>query len=132
MMERMDKGLPPVEETIIDSATGTVLSKSGESGSTNGSSDSSYSSNVDIKNGTNTSGLASKAQQKISDMGFKISTGNANAQDFTETVIVYNDDNQKSAAEAIKDKLGCGKVIKNNNEYIINSDILIVVGTDFN
>lgn len=123
MMERMDQGLPPVEGTVIDPQTNTVMSTGG--GSSN------MSGRVAVRNGTDKEGLASSASSKIYALGFTTDIGNANTQDYTTTVIVYNNDNQKTAAEAIRDALGCGNVIKNNDEYVFNTDFLVVVGTDF-
>ena len=89
------------------------------------------SGSVAVRNGTDKDGLASSASSKIYALGFTTDVGNANTQDYTTTVIVYNNDSQKAAAEAIRDALGCGNVIKNNNEYVFSTDFLVVVGTDF-
>lgn len=125
MMERMDKGLPP-EETVIDDATGTVLSKGGDGGSNN-----SASGSVAVRNGTDKQGVAADAANKLSAKGFKTDAGNANSQDYTETIIVYRNDNQKATAEAIQQALGCGKLVKDNNEYTFETDFLVVIGTDY-
>lgn len=126
MMERMDKGLPPDLTTYIDPATGTVMSTSGVA--VNGR----FSGSLSIKNGTNREGLAASAASKVYGLGFTINVGNADSQDYKETVIVYDNEDKQEAAEAIRDALGCGKVMKNDGSYSFGSDILVVVGTDFN
>lgn len=131
MMERMDKGLPPSKKTIIDPETGTIIAKSDDS-SDNSSSDGKFHGSVAVRNGTTKDGLAADASNKISDLGFTTDVKNANSLDYTQTVIVYSNDNQLKAAQAIKDAIGCGNIVKNNNEYIFETDLLVVVGTDYN
>ena len=131
MMERMNAGKPPASETVVDSETGTVLQYAGN---TEGEENTNYSSmTVAVKNGTSRSGVAAKASALISELGFQTDAGNANTSDFKSTIIVYTNDSQATAANAIKDKLGCGTVQKNNNnEYSYTTDILVVIGSDYN
>ena len=126
----MDDGLSPGTETVVDSETGIVLQ---QAGSESESDDTSYSNmTVSVKNGTSKTGVAAKAAAALTELGFNTETGNANASNYKTTVIVYTNDSQKAAAEAICDKLGCGNVVKNsNNEYSYNTDILVVVGSDY-
>lgn len=128
-MKRMDQGLPPSEETYVDPQTGTVLSTAGNSAS---GGEAKMSGTVAVRNGTTTEGKAASAANKLTNLGFKTDVANANSTDFTNTVIVYTNDSQKATAEAIKDALGCGKVEKNNNEYLYSTDYLVVIGTDYN
>lgn len=127
MMERMDKGLPPDEETYIDPATGTVMSTAGAPDGV----ESNFTGKVSVRNGTNKEGLASKASNKIYQLGFTTDVGNANTQDYKNTIIIYANDEDRAGAEAIKDVLGCGQVLKDNGEYSFTGNILVVVGTDF-
>lgn len=62
-------------------------------------------------------------------MGFTTNVGNADSQD--RTIIIYRNDDQEEAAEAIKDKLGCGRVMKDNGNYNFNTDFLVIVGADY-
>jgi polyisoprenyl-teichoic acid--peptidoglycan teichoic acid transferase len=136
MIDRMEQGLPPSEETVIDESTGAVLSSAGDGGSSSSSSSNSGSSklsgSIAVRNGTTKEGKAAVASASLAALGFSTSVGNANSLDYTQTIVVYSEDSQKSTAEAIRDNLGCGQVIKNNGEYIFTSDYLVVVGTDYN
>ena len=125
-MKRMDEGLPPLEETIIDDATGAVLSTAGKS-----SDEPNFSGSVAVRNGTTTEGVAANASSKISNLGFETNVGNANSLDYTSTVIVFENESQRATAQAIRDALGCGNLIKNNNEYNFTTDYLVVIGTDY-
>lgn len=127
MMKRMDQGLPPDPDTYIDPATGTIMSSAGGVMSSGSSGDVA----VTIRNGTTRDGLAAEASSKLVDLGYRTNVGNANSQDYTSTVIVYDDDSMRGDAEKIRDELGCGQVMKNNGDYLFNTDILVVVGTDF-
>lgn len=129
MMKRMDEGKPPSTETVIDDATGAILSNAGDNKV--GGVDGSFNATVSVRNGTEKEGVAAKASNKLTTLGFKTNVGNANSSDYKNTVIVYNDESQKAAAEAIKEALGCGDIQKNENEYVFDSDLLVVVGDDF-
>ena len=126
MMKRMDEGLPPSEETIIDDETGTILATAGQS-----SNSVNLSGTVAVRNGTSREGIAASASSKLSEMGFETNVANANSLDYTTTVIVYENDSQRATAGAIRDALGCGNVVKNNNEYAFTTDYLVVIGTDY-
>lgn len=73
MMSRVKQGLSPTEETVVDSATGTVMSSagtggsgSGDSGSKNSSSSSSLSGvKIAVKNGSGIQGCANEAASKL-------------------------------------------------------------------
>lgn len=126
MIKRMDEGLPPLEETVVDDTTGALLSSSGKSANS-----ANLSGTVAVRNGTSREGIAASASAKLSEMGFETNVANANSLDYTTTVIVYENDSQRATAEAIRDALGCGNVVKNNNEYAFTTDYLVVIGTDY-
>lgn len=134
MKERMDAGESPAESNEVDSTTGTVLATTGNSSSSSSSGSSSsgsYSGKVSVLNGTSTSGLASKAASTISNLGFTTSTGNANTQDYTSTIVVYNDDSHQKGANAIVSALGCGSAVKNDGSYTVSGKFLVVLGSDY-
>lgn len=126
MMERTDKGLPPTEKSEIDPYTGLPMSNSGDR-----SSDGKVSGTCSVRNGTNKDGLASSVANKLESLGLKTDAGNANTSDYKNTLIVINNESQRSAAEQIKDALGVGQIVINNNEYLFNTDYLVVVGSDY-
>lgn len=139
MMERIDKGLSPTAEDQVDPATGIVIANAGggalsseaQAENTANARKRNHSGKVAVRNGTTIPGLASKADAIISDLGFQVNTGNANSSDYTETVVVYNDDNRKQDAQDIVDELGVGTVEQNNSKYLFDGDLLVVLGTDY-
>ena len=122
MMKRMDNGLPPDEETYIDPATGTVMSTAGVG---------EWSGTVTVLNGTDTAGLAASVANKLYNMGFTTSTGNTNGN-YDKTFIYYKNDDQEEAAQAIRDKLHYGIVKQGDCPEDCNTDIIVIVGADYN
>lgn len=142
MMERVDQGLPPTEEDIVD-ATGTVLASTG-SGSTGGGSSGSASDSsasdggtasrtgtVAVRNGNGIAGGASEAGGIISALGYTVETGNASSFDYDETLVVYESSGQRQAAEEIVDALGVGRAVLNDGSYANPGDFLVVLGADY-
>lgn len=140
MMKRVDQGLSPTEETVIDQVTGVVLSTAGDGGSESSSSHSSKSNSsssslkgvqVSVKNGSGISGCASEAAEKLTPLGAVAETGNADDYNYTTTLVIYDQSSQASTAQAIVDALGVGKAIQNDGSYSFSGDILVVVGHDW-
>ena len=131
MMERVEQGLPPTEEDVIDE-TGTVLATSGSGTSMEDLvSKGQRSGTVSVKNGAAIDGACEKAESLISPLGYTVKTGDAKTSDYKETVIVYEKDSQRQYAEEIAEALGCGRVLQNEDEYIYSADFLVVVGADW-
>ncbi len=143
MMSRVKQGLSPTEETVVDFATGTVMSSagtggsgSGDSGSKNSSSSSSLSGvKIAVKNGSGIQGCANETASKLTPQGAVCETGNAddyNSDDYNykKTIVVYNG-TDSSQAQKIADLLGVGTVKKNDGTYSFTGDYLVVVGQDW-
>lgn len=138
MMSRAKQGLSPTEETVVDSATGTVMSSagtggsgSGDSGSKNSSSSSSLSGvKIAVKNGSGIQGCANEAASKLTPQGAVCETGNADDYNYKKTIVVYNG-TDSSQAQKIADLLGVGTVKKNDGTYSFTGDYLVVVGQDW-
>lgn len=137
MMDRVNQGLPPTAESVIDPITGIVMSDAGGAtvgadGSQNTArSRSKRSGKVSVRNGCGVSGVGAEAAEAIKELGYTTEAGNANRDDYLETVVVYNKDSQAEDAQEIVDLLGRGRAVKNENEYIFNSDFLVVIGKDW-
>lgn len=129
MRSRLDQGLPPVEGSVIDEATGTVMATSGDEAAQQAA-NASYSGAVSVRNGTDVEGLASSAASVVSGLGFTVNTGNAN-DTFDTTTIVYQSDSDAAGAKAIKKALGVGTVTKNDGDYLMDTPILVIVGGDY-
>ncbi len=140
MMSRVDQGLPPTEETVVDSKTGVTLSQAGDGGSASSSSTSSSASSnslnlsgtkVAVKNGSGISGCASAAAGKLTPYGAVVETGNADDFSYSTTLVIYNNSSQAATAEAIAKELGVGTAKKNTGTYSFTADYLVVVGADW-
>ena len=139
MMRRVDAGLPPTEENLVDPNTGVTLAAIGDGGKVTTSSNSSSSTNsslngvkVAVRNGSGMSGCAADAASKLSAKGAVTDTGNADDSNYKNTLIIYNDDSDKAQAQAIADALGVGQLKKNSSGvYSFTTDFLVVVGADW-
>lgn len=134
MIQRVEQGLPPVESDVVDEQTGTVMATagSGEAAAQATAAPKVHrTGTVSVRNGTDINGAGAAAQEKIQELGYTVNTGNANSAGYGETVIVFEDDDQREYAQEIADVLGVGKVVKNNNEYLYDADFLVVIGSDW-
>lgn len=135
MMNRMDQGLPPAE-TQIDEATGIVISSGGDStdsvDANTATSPVHSTASIAVRNGTETSGIASSAVEKLKSFGYtNVTAGNANSSDFATTIVVYDDDTYAKDAQIIAAQLGCGSATKNDGTYTSSGNVLVVLGTDY-
>ena len=133
MRERMDAGLSPMTEDVVDPTTGTVLATAGDSGrGVVGDADKGkHSGKVVVRNGTAYDGAGSKAGEALTAMGFTIDVGNADATDYPSTLVVYNGTAQMEEARQIVDVLGCGTTVRNDGTYAFEGDYLVVIGADW-
>lgn len=137
MMSRVKQGLSPTEETVVDSATGTVMSSagtggsgSGDSGSKNSSSSSSLSGvKIAVKNGSGIQGCANEAASKLTPQGAVCETGNADDYNYKKTIVVYN--GTDSARRRRSPTCWALAVKKNDGTYSFTGDYLVVVGQDW-
>ncbi len=131
MIERMNKGLPPAESTIVDETTGLVLSSSG--GEAGLDTSPKYAS-VTVKNGTNIQGAAAQTRTKLMDSGFvNVMVGDvAEGYAYPHTLVVYNNDNEEYEAEQIVRYIGQGQAFKNDGSYLlVDADFLVIIGEDW-
>ncbi len=131
MMQRINAGLPPTEEDLVDDATGTIIATAGT-----GEANSQYSidrtDTIRIRNGNGTAGVSTDAEKMLKEMGYRnFDVGNADNFDYQNTLIIYRDANDKKYAEQIAQVLGVGEVTKDKGQYLFDSDFLIVIGKDW-
>lgn len=141
MMRRVDAGLPPTEEGLVDPNTGVTLAVVGDGGtasSSNSSSSSTSSTNsltgvkIAVRNGAGINGVAAEAAEILADLGAITDTGNADNSKYKNTIVVYNKDSDKAQAQAIADALGIGQIKKNSGGvYSFTTDYLVVIGADW-
>jgi len=86
---------------------------------------------VTVLNGGGISGAARQAAGVLQTQGFQIaSTGNANVNVYPQTLVVYKTD--PSLASSVAQYLMPGtKVVRSNGFYAFNTDVLVVVGKDW-
>lgn len=137
MMDRINKGLPPTEEDVVDEYSGTVLATTGN-GQVGGSdtpgtvaTTEPRTGNIVIKNGNGIAGAASVAAEKLEGVGYTVETGNANDFDYSQTIVIYNYANQANEAKEIATTIGVGKAQLNDGTYAFTGDFLVVLGSDW-
>jgi hypothetical protein len=86
---------------------------------------------VTVHNGSGISGAAKQAADVLLTQGFHIaSTGNANQNVYNKTFVIYNTD--VSLANLVAQFLPAGtKVVRANGMYAFKTDILVIVGKDW-
>lgn len=137
MMARVDQGLPPTEEDIVDEVSGTVLATTGsgslDSGAGEGATGSSTqkTGSIVVKNGNGLSGAGAQASSKLESLGYTIETGNADSFDYPETIVVYEKSSRANEAKDIANALGIGKAQLNDGSFVFTGDFLVVLGSDW-
>ena len=119
MMTRVNQGLPPTDEDIVDEMSNTVLAKAKRTGS------------VAVRNGNGITGAGTEASERIEELGYSVESGNADSFDYPKTLVIYDDEAKASRAQEIADALGVGKAMKNDGSYLFESDFLVVLGSDW-
>lgn len=85
-----------------------------------------------VLNGAGTDGYSAQAAKVLTDAGYTIQdTGNANSFVYNETLVIYADEDDKVAAEAIVQDLGVGRAVSASAYYSLKTDIQVVVGKDW-
>ncbi len=85
-----------------------------------------------VRNGSGLTGGATAMAELLSEGGFEvIDTGNAEQYVYTETLVVYQDDEFEEAAETVVAYLGVGRAIASNGYYSFSSDVLVILGGDW-
>lgn len=134
MMHRVDAGLPPTADSSIDFLTGTVLANAGNAGTSgqSGAALANKTGTIAVRNGSGVDGLAATVQLRLEAQGYTVSDiGDADTYDYEQTVVVYEDDDRAEEAADIVAALGEGHVVKNDLEYIMSEDFLVVIGKDY-
>lgn len=87
---------------------------------------------VTIRNGAGINGCASGASSVLDPLGYDVGeVGNANQFVYDETLVVYDGDNEALANQVAAD-LPIAKVVASRGMYAFETDILVVVGKDWN
>ncbi len=88
---------------------------------------------VAVRNGTSITGAAAQLSTILAGEGYNVvETGNVD--DYTtypETLVIYQDDTCKPAAEAVIAAMGAGRVVNGGSYYTFDADLLVIIGTDY-
>lgn len=137
MMRRVDQGLPPTEEDIVDEASGTILADSGtgqfEGRDSSLNPDGSLRRNglVTVRNGNGINGAGEEAAGLIQEMGYRVDSGNADSFDYPQTMVIYGASANQELAQELQRKLGCGTLFLNDGTFAFDGDFLVVLGADW-
>ena len=92
----------------------------------------SSSFDISINNGSSIEGAATKAADILKQHSYKVvDVGNAAMQVYDETLVIYKDDAHRAAAEATVAQLGIGRTVQDSVYYSFDSDVLVVIGADW-
>lgn len=87
---------------------------------------------ITVRNGSGMTGGAQQMADTLAAGGFVVAeTGNAAQYAYTETLVVYQDNAFKDAAESVVEHLGVGRAIASNGFYTFETDVLVVLGKDW-
>jgi len=85
---------------------------------------------ITVRNGAGIEGCAGATSELLGGLGYTISeVGNANQFVYDETLVVYAADH--AAAVQVANDLPKGKVVESRGMYLFSTDILVVVGKDW-
>lgn len=86
-----------------------------------------------IRNGAGITGAAASMESTLEGLGYNVvEIGNTDVDAYDETLIIYNDEAMRPAAQAVLDTLGMGRIVFNElGYYTFGSDVLLVIGKDW-
>ena len=132
MMSRVDSGLSPSAEDVVDAATGIVISKGDGSSGGSGDKPKNATASIAVRNGSGAQGVSTKAVEKLKSFGYtNVEAGNADSFDYKQTLIVYKDEKYKADAEMIAAQLGVGSATADDGNYIMTGNLLVILGADY-
>ena len=143
MMDRVRQGLPPAADEDAYKNEGGVTDGSldkdyvassamSESDSSSSAGSSGTGGNVTVLNGSGVGGAASTVASQLEAAGYTVpETGDADSYGYSQTLVIYNDADQESAARAIAEAIGVGAATLNDGSYDFEGDFLVIVGTDY-
>ena len=134
MMARVDQGLPPTEEDIVDEGSNTVLATTGN-GDAPAVADAAQAAKkqnaVLVLNGNGTPGAGSVAAERIEALGYEVTSDNADHFDYEQTLVVYDDEGRAADAQAVADALGAGELVLNDGTYDTDGGFVVILGSDW-
>lgn len=84
-----------------------------------------------VQNGAGIGGAAGTLTKQLTDMGFQVlESGNAESNEYNDTLIIYNGPAFKKDATVIRNSINNGRLVNGAGLYNMKSDILIIIGND--
>ena len=131
MMQRVNSGLPPLEQGEVDPYTGVVMATVGEG--VGQVADKACS--IVVKNATEISGLAGRTRTKLSSEGYtNVQLGETNSKySYPQTLVVYENPAHEADAQDVLNIIGQGSLYFNSDLiYAMNgADVMVVIGEDW-
>jgi LCP family protein required for cell wall assembly len=135
MMARVDSGLPPTEEDVIDSATGVIMSTAGQGAVANSLTNlhaANRQTTISLRNGNGTDGVCTQAEKLLEAAGYsEFNSKNADSFDYASTIVVYTEDSAAADAQIIAQVLGVTAAIQDETTYLFDTDVLVVIGANW-
>ncbi len=135
MMEIVDSGGIPEAQSweiagVVPDEYNSAANVSSSSGQASDIDRSAYT--VTVRNGGGVEGTAAEVASFLESEGYVIGeTGNADQFVYEQTLVIYNDDDDASIASDILGLLGMGTTVQSAGRYSFDTDILVMVGTDW-
>ncbi len=88
---------------------------------------------VDVRNGSGATGVAAQMGELLSSLGYQVEeVGNTDdGTTYPETLVIYQDAAFESAALAITQDVGGGRVVNGGDYYTFETNILVIIGLDW-
>lgn len=87
---------------------------------------------ITVRNGSGITGGAQQMADALVAGGFNVvETGNADQYVYNETLVIYQDNQYRDAAESVVAHLGVGRAVPSNGFYTFETDVLVVLGKDW-
>lgn len=87
---------------------------------------------LEIRNGGGITGAAARISDTLESRGFSIEAcGNTDVAAYSETLVIYKDEEFASAADTVVSTLGMGRVIRDTGFYAFDTDVLLILGKDW-
>ena len=87
---------------------------------------------ITVRNGAGITGAAAQMSEQLQADGFNVvDVGNTDSPAYSETLIIYKDSAFEPAAQAVLQSLTNGRVVNGGDYYTFDSDILVVLGSDW-
>ena len=87
---------------------------------------------ITVRNGAGITGAAQQMADQLAAGGFVVDeVGNTDSPAYDETLIIYKDEANEAAAQTVAAALTSGRVVNGGDYYSFDTDVLVVLGSDW-